>query len=277
MSTRVVFLGTGGGRHTTMYQTRSTGGFLIIRGDDIIHVDPGPGALTQMNRIRYDLTRTDSVIVSHAHPDHYADAESVIEGCAFGGWKKRGHIYGSVTALKGLDNLGPCISEYHQNIAKDCTVLVPGDVVEIEGLKTEICESQHNDPTAVGFRFHTPEGIISYVTDTDYAPEIADQYIGSRVLILPVTAPDNIQIKGHLCTEKAISFINRVRPEIAVFIHLGIVMIRVGPEKQAEKAEEATGVTTVAARDRMIMDVDEDIVFSDALEYEGEWIPDSSP
>ncbi len=277
MSTRIIFLGTGGGRHTTMYQTRCTGGFLIMRGEDIIHVDPGPGALTQMRNIRYDLTRTDSVIISHAHPDHYADAESVIEGCAFGGWKKRGHIYGSVTALKGQNELGPCISGYHQRIAKDCTVLSPGDVVDIEGIKTEICRSMHSDPTNIGFKFHTPDGIISYVSDTEYTPEIADQYIGSRVLILPVTAPDDMRIKGHLCTDQAIPFIERVKPEVALFIHLGIMMIRTGPEQQAEKAERATGVTTIALRDRTVMDVGKDIVFHEARVYEEEWIPDSSP
>jgi phosphoribosyl 1,2-cyclic phosphodiesterase len=86
-----------------------------------------------------------------------------------------------------------------------------------------------------------------------------------------------MRIKGHLCTDQAISFIERVRPEVALFIHLGIVMIRTGPEQQAEKTEKATGVTTIALRDRTVMDVGEDIVFHEALVYEGEWIPDSSP
>lgn len=277
MSIRIVFLGTGGGRHTTMYQTRSTGGFLLMNKENIVHVDPGPGALTQMQRIRYDLTRTDSVVISHAHPDHYADAESVIEGCSFGGWKKRGHIYGSITAIEGRDDLGPCISGYHQKIAKDCTVLVPGDKIEIGGMMTEICKSEHNDPTTIGMKFHTKNGIISYVSDTDYADSIAEQYIGSRVLLLPVTVPDDLHIKGHLCTDLAIRFMNIVKPEIAIFIHLGIVMIRSGPEKQAEKAEKATGVRTIAARDRMILDLGKDIKISDAEVFEPGWIPDTSP
>ena len=277
MSTRIVFLGTGGGRHTTMYQTRSTGGFLLMNGENIVHVDPGPGALTQMQQIRYDLTRTDSVVISHAHPDHYANAESVIEGCSFGGWKRRGHIYGSITAIEGRSGLGPCISRYHQKIAKDCSVLVPGDVVTIGGMNTEICKSEHNDPTTIGMRFHTGNGIVSYVSDTDYADSIAEQYIGSRVLILPVTAPNDLHIKGHLCTDLAIKFINIVKPEIAIFIHLGIVMIRAGPEQQADKAEKATGVRTIAARDRMIVDIDTDILISDSEIFEQGWIPNTSP
>lgn len=249
----------------------------MMNGEDVVHIDPGPGALTQMQKIRYDLTRTESVVVTHAHPDHYADAESVIEGCSFGGWRKRGFVYGSVTVIEGQDDLGPCISRYHQSIAEKCTVIVPGDVVTIAGMKTEICESSHGDPTNVGLKFHTDKGIVSYVSDTDFTEEIAEQYIGTRVLMLPVTVPDDMRIKGHLCTEDSIKFIDIVKPEIAIFFHLGVVMVRRSPEKQASIAEEATGIKTVAARDRMVVDIGEEIVLSDLESHKQGWIPDTSP
>ncbi len=277
MSFRITFLGTGGGRHTTMYQVRSTGGMLIEHDGRFLHVDPGPGALTQMHRIRYDLTRTDSVVVSHCHPDHYSDAESVIEGMTRGGWTKRGSLYGSKTVISGENGLGPCISDYHRRIVSNVSQFAPGDVLDIDGLETDICRADHSDPTNVGFRFHTEHGIVSYVSDTAYSDEIADQYIGSRVLILPVTTPMGNRIKYHLCTDDAITFIDRVRPELAIFIHLGVVIIRKGPEAQAEMAEEATGVKTIAGRDLMVLDVGEELEISDAETFEGEWIPDSSP
>ena len=277
MSFRITFLGTGGGRHTTMYQVRSTGGMLIEHDGRFLHVDPGPGALTQMHRIRYDLTRTDSVVVSHCHPDHYSDAESVIEGMTRGGWTKRGSLYGSKTVISGENGLGPCISDYHRRIVSDVSQFAPGDVLDIDGLETDICRADHSDPTNVGFRFHTEHGIVSYVSDTAYSDEIADQYIGSRVLILPVTTPMGNRIKYHLCTDDAITFIDRVRPELAIFVHLGVVIIRKGPEAQARMAEEATGIRTVAGRDLMVLDVGEELEISDAETFEGEWIPDSSP
>ncbi len=277
MSFRITFLGTGGGRHTTMYQVRSTGGMLIEHDGRFLHVDPGPGALTQMHRIRYDLTRTDSVVVSHCHPDHYSDAESVIEGMTRGGWTKRGSLYGSKTVISGENGLGPCISDYHRRIVSNVSQFAPGDVLDIDGLETDICRADHSDPTNVGFRFHTEHGIVSYVSDTAYSDEIADQYIGSRVLILPVTTPMGNRIKYHLCTDDAITFIDRVRPELAIFIHLGVVIIRKGPEVQAGMAEEATGIRTIAGRDLMVLDVGEELGISDAETFEGEWIPDSSP
>ena len=277
MGFRITFLGTGGGRHTTMYQVRSTGGMLIEHDGRFLHVDPGPGALTQMHRIRYDLTRTDSVIVSHCHPDHYSDAESVIEGMTRGGWTRRGSLYGSQTVLRGNGRLGPCISDYHQGIVSSVSVFEPGDVLDVDGMRVDICRADHSDPTNVGFRFHTEDGIVSYVSDTAYSDEIADQYIGSRVLLLPVTTPTGNRIKYHLCTNDALTFVERVRPELAIFIHLGVVIIRRGPDKEAESVERATGIRTIAAHDLMVLDVGRELELSDAETFEGEWIPDSSP
>ena len=277
MGFRMTFLGTGGGRHTTMYQIRSTGGFLVEHDGGNLHIDPGPGALTNMHRIHYDLTKTDSVIISHCHPDHYSDAESVIEGITRGGWVKRGHIYGSPTVIDGVGGLGPCISPYHLGIAAGHSVFRPGDVLNVDGLEVSIKRAVHSDPTNVGFIMDTPHGKVSYVSDTEYSDEIADQYIGSRVLILPVTTPRGNRIRYHMCTDDAVPFIERVKPELAIFVHLGVVILRRGVDKEASYVQQKTGVRTIAAHDLMVMDVGEDIVLSDATVYDDDWIPSTAP
>ncbi len=277
MTFRITFLGTGGGRHTTMYQVRSTGGMLIEHDGKMLNVDPGPGALTQMHRIRYDVCDTSSLIISHCHPDHYSDAECVAEGMSRGGWKKRGHIYGSPTVIEGQGGLGPCLSKYHLGIVEGYSVFRPGDTLDVDGMQVDIKFAKHSDPTNVGFVFHTGNGLVSYVSDTEFTEEIAKQYIGSRVLILPVTTPYGNRIKYHLCTDDAISFIDIVRPELAIFIHLGVVIIRRGPESEARMTEERTGVRTVAGHDLMVLDVGEELTLSDAEICDEEWIPGSSP
>ncbi|AIZ56956.1 ribonuclease BN [Candidatus Methanoplasma termitum] len=275
---RMTFLGTGGGRHTTMYQTRCTGGILIEHSNGKhLHIDPGPGALTQMHRIHYDPANTDSLIVTHAHPDHYSDAESVLEGMTHGGVRKKGHLYGSPTVINGEGLLGPCISLYHIRMASEVTVLAPGMDLLIDGLKTEVCRTDHSDHTNVGFRFDSGSGYVSYVSDTSFSVEIARQHIGSRVLILPVTTPDDMRISYHLCTEDAVRFIEIVKPELAIFIHLGIVMIKKDPAKQAQKVQERTGVRTIAFRDLDVLEVGEELSFSRPTTYDDEWIPNSSP
>lgn len=279
MTYRITFLGTGGGRHTTMYQARFTGGMLFEHGDPAhyLHIDPGPGALKQMQRIHYDLGKTESVIISHAHPDHYSDAPSVIEGITRGGWVKRGHIYGSPTVIDGEGGLGPCLSPYHLGLTETRRAFRPGDVLDIDGMETEICRARHSDPTNVGFRFHTPHGIVSYVSDTEYDDAIGGQYEGSRVLILPVTTPHSNPIRFHMSTDTAIEITRLVKPELCIFVHLGIVMLEEGPEAQARMCQEATGVRTVAGRDLMVLNVGEDLSLSDARTYDDDWFPDWAP
>ncbi|MBO4798894.1 MAG: MBL fold metallo-hydrolase [Candidatus Methanomethylophilaceae archaeon] len=276
MTFRITFLGTGGGRHTTMFQLRSTGGMIVEHDGGNLHIDPGPGALTQMHKIHYDPALTSSVIVSHCHPDHYSDAESVIEGMTYGGWRKRGSVYGSETVIKGSGGLGPCISPYHLRLAEKYGSFEAGDVLDVDGLRTDILKAKHSDSTNVGFTFHTKHGKVSYVSDTEFTEEIAEQYIGSRVLLLPVTTPRGNRINYHLCTEDAAEFERIVRPELAVFIHLGVAILRKGAEKEAEFVRDSTGVRTIAARDRMVLDVGDEITVSDAACYDDDWIPPSS-
>ncbi|MDR0523088.1 MAG: MBL fold metallo-hydrolase [Candidatus Methanoplasma sp.] len=276
MGFSVTFLGTGGGRHTTMYQTRSTGGMLMRHAGGRIHMDPGPGALVQMRRIHYDPALTDSVIVSHAHPDHYSDAECVIEGMTLGGWKKRGSLYGSPTVIEGEGSLGPCISRYHLNVVGRAAVIRPGDELDVDGLPVGICRADHSDPTNVGFKMRTDAGIVSYVSDTSYSEEIARQYEGSRVLILPVTTPWGLRIPYHMCSEDAAMFAAAVKPEAVVMTHFGIVMIKRGPAREAAEAEAASGVRTIAAEDLSTLDVGDSVSVGRARAYDDDWIPPSS-
>lgn len=267
----ITLLGTGGGRHTTMFQARSTGGFLLESDGGRIHVDPGPGALTSMCQISYDLRTTDAVIISHCHPDHYSDAPSVIEGMTYGGWITRGGIYGTKSVIRGHGKLGPCMTPYHLNIPNSTNVISPGDVVNICGIRVEITEAFHSDPCNVGFKFHTDRGIFSYVSDTAYSDAIADQYTGTRLLFLPVTMPDEKRIKHHMCTVDAIRFVERVKPELTVFIHLGIFMLKSGADDQASMTETITGHRTIAGRDLMRIRLGKEISIDDLVPCKPEW------
>ena len=276
---QITFLGTGGGRHTTIYQTRSTGGFLVRREGHCTHFDPGPGALRNMHLIHHDPAATDSVVISHCHPDHYSDAPSVVEGMTRGGWTRRGHIYGSTSVITGDGRLGPAISGYHLGLAEGYKAFVPGDVIDMDGMRVDIVRAVHNDPTNVGFRMHTDHGMVSYLSDTEYHEDIGEQYIGSRVLILPVTTPLGNIIKGHMSTDGAIEICRQVKPELCIFIHLGIVMLENDPVEQAAMCERETGVRTVLGEDLMTLDVGEELTISRAETYPEDefWVPEWCP
>jgi len=262
MSTELTFLGTGGGRYATIYQTRSTGGMVLDTFGKRMHIDPGPGALTNMSRIGMDPTRTDAIVVSHCHPDHYSDAEVLIEGMCKGGVSKRGELVGSVSVMEGFEGLGPKLTPYHFNMVGKHTTVRPGETLSICGVATDTAASRHSDKTAVGFRFHTQDGVVSYVCDTDRSDRIVNGYKGTRILILPVTRPTKARIRCHLCTEDAISFAETIRPELILFTHMGVRMIQDGPEREAAYVESNTGIRTVAAKDLMKVSVSDKIAIT---------------
>ncbi|MCL2143048.1 MAG: MBL fold metallo-hydrolase [Methanomassiliicoccaceae archaeon] len=251
MSTSLTFLGTGGGRYATIYQTRSTGGMILDSNGKRMHIDPGPGALTNMSRIGMDPARTDAILISHCHPDHYSDAEVLTEGMCKGGVVKRGELIGSVSVMEGYEGLGPRLTPYHFNMVGKHATARPGDIMDVCGIRTEMTMSLHSDRTAVGFKFNTDDGIISYVCDTNYRDDVASEYINSRVIILPITRPTKARIRCHLCTEDAVKFAEMIHPDMIIFTHMGVRMIQDCPEKEAAYVEGRTGIRTIAADDLM--------------------------
>ena len=118
---RITFLGTGGGRFATVYQVRNTGG-IYIEAEANIHLDPGPGAVINLNRLGVDPADTDGVLVSHCHPDHYADAEVLIEGMTRCNFSQRGLVAGSRSVIDGakdfaVNTLLPAALEYDEKQA----------------------------------------------------------------------------------------------------------------------------------------------------------------
>ena len=93
---KLTFLGSGGGRFSAISQRRMTGGFRIdnLSGKNY-HIDPGPGALVRTYQFGLDPRNINGVFVSHAHTDHYNDAEILIEAMTKGMTKRNGTIIGS--------------------------------------------------------------------------------------------------------------------------------------------------------------------------------------
>lgn len=252
--TLITFLGTGGGRFATIYQIRSTGGIYVQDGSNI-HIDPGPGALGSLRELSLDPAKTDAIMISHCHPDHYVDAEVLIEGMVLGGFKKKGTLVGSRTVLEGYQNLGPCISTYHQTMPERMLVVESGDRFCIGKMEILATPTVHNDPVGVGFRMHTTGGTVSYVSDTEIDEEVLKAHKEARVLILNLTRPLESKVPKHLTTEEAAEMVQIIKPELAVLTHFGMKIVHEGVETQSKYIQRATGVRTIAAEDHMKLSV----------------------
>ncbi|MEM0448364.1 MAG: MBL fold metallo-hydrolase [Methanomassiliicoccales archaeon] len=256
--TKIIFLGTGGGRFATVYQVRRTGGIYLEDGARI-HLDPGPGACLAMRNMRLDPSRTDAVIISHCHPDHYGDAEIILEGMTSCSFTRRGLLAGSRSAILGTSDFGPAISRYHRSIIPEIKAMLPGDELEIKGVRLKATRTAHTDPDGIGFRFLTTKGVVCYVGDTELQNEILDEHKGARVLIMNVTTPLHSRVRYHLCTEDAAEMARVIKPELAVITHFGSKMVHDGPEYQRRYVEEESGVRTIAAEDFMTLHLNQRI------------------
>jgi phosphoribosyl 1,2-cyclic phosphodiesterase len=249
----IILLGTGGGRFTTITQKRRTAGIRIIGNSLNLHLDPGPGALVHSVNEDLDPQKLNAVFVSHCHPDHYTDAEVLIEAMAHGATKKRGVLAAARSVLHGSKaGFDRVISTYHQQMPEQVIEALPNTSFRIDDVEVSVTAAKHSDPDAVGFRFDTTEfGDFAYTSDTEYFEGIERHYAGVRLLLLCVMRPAGRPWKGHMTTNDAVRIVEQTRPELAVLTHLGMQMIFQGPAKEAKLVEEKTGVYTMAAVDGM--------------------------
>jgi ribonuclease BN (tRNA processing enzyme) len=256
---RLTLLGTGGGRFTTLTQTRATGGVYLEDGPARLHIDPGPGAINQLRAAGRDPMDTTGVLVSHRHLDHANDVNIAIAGMTQGGLEERGFLVGSESVIEGHGEEGPVVTERHRNLVTETITARPGQAARVSGRRVGFLETEHRDPTNVGFKIETSAGTVTYFTDTIAREDLVDQLEGTRVLLLGVTRPRGAHIPDHMSTEDAVDIAERIQPDLLAMTHLGLKLIRRGPEPEARYVEQETGVRTIAAQDLAELTIEEEI------------------
>ncbi len=252
----IVFLGTGGGRFVTYAQMRWTGGIRLVSGGLHVHVDPGPGAIVRSTDAGLSPEKIRLLLVSHSHPDHYGDAETVIEGMTRGTTRRRGTLVASTSVLNGEGVVERSISKYHQGLVGNVVEASPGSSFEAEGIGIYVTKAVHSDPSTVGYILDFPHvGRIGYTSDTEFFDGIADYYKGLTVLVLCVLRPRGSSLRYHLCTDDARVIIEATRPKTAVLTHFGMKMLSANPAAEASYIRNSTGIRTIAAADGMTLSV----------------------
>jgi len=244
---RVFFLGTGGGRWSTIFQDRGTGGFRVELEKEKIHVDPGPGAIVKCREYGINPRETTAVVCSHAHLDHTNDAEVMVEAMCMA---RRGGIFmGSKSAVQGMDGFEPALDAYHQDMVSEVVTLGDGTAHRLQDCGVRSFILKHNDPSGVGILFETEHGQIGYVSDTEYFDALPKIFGKCSILIVNLMRPGNFRIRGHMCTEDLIKFLPKVHAEKVVLQHFGLKMLRNGPEVEVMRIKQATKKNCIAAVD----------------------------
>lgn len=239
-------------------QRRRTAGIRLEHGGTQIHVDPGPGALIYSIYAGLTPMRLDGVVVTHCHPDHYTDAEVLVEAMTSGTTRKQGVLAAAKSVLRGGEDLDPSISRYHQRLVGRVEELVPGSRFTIGSINFEALKAIHGDGNAICLRFETPGvGILAYTSDTEAYPGLGEALQGCRMLVLGTMWPRGIPLVGHLCTDDALKLIKEARPGCVVTTHFGIKLLNADPAKEAAWLEEQSEVPVVAAVDGMTVNIDD--------------------
>lgn len=244
----IIFLGAGGGRWETIYQNKGTGGFRIHTKKTKLHIDPGPGTLVRMKDLNINPFDTNILFVSHCHPDHYTDAELVVEAMTIGMTKKRGYIVSNISVLEGFGKYERAISKYHQSKPKKVYILNPKESINILDTKLIGTKTKHGDPFGIGLRINTHYGDIGYTGDTERVDNLSEDFNGVRIFVANVIGKANKRIRGHLCSNDLIDVINDMdkKPELLIINHMGLKMTNIKGE--CEYISQNSGVKTIAAK-----------------------------
>jgi ribonuclease BN (tRNA processing enzyme) len=247
------FLGTAGARFVVSTQARHSGGLVWTLAGTTIWVDPGPGALVRAlaSRPLVDPARTDALVVTHRHLDHAGDATAVVEAMTKGGFGRRGALYAPRDALEEE----PVVFRYAQPFVARRALLAAGRRHELApGLFLETPLAHDHGVETYGYRLSAPGLVVGHVVDTYWMDALPEAYAGVDLLVVNTTREKGRDRRYlHLGADDAERLVREIRPRLAILTHLGMQLVRAGPERIALAISERTGVPTVAARDGWLL------------------------
>ncbi len=258
---RLVFLGTGGGRHMMLSQVRRTGGIFFDLDKVKFILDPGPGSLVHAINLGLKPEKWNGVLLSHLHPDHAADVNVYLDGmekpfiiaeehCLLEKKSARGKI-------KDDFDYFPCVTFYHRE-KSDAYPVKHGSAAEINGVKIAAVKANHYIPT-VGFRIIGSQFDIGCTSDGSYYKGMERHYDGCKILIINVVVPKGKASTkpGYMSVDGIITMLNQMKqkPKLIILTHLGFWMLRSNMWKQEKIIQDATKVRTIHAEDFMTLDI----------------------
>ncbi len=250
LSEVITFLGTAGARFAVSRQIMASGGVWLNFGSTQILIDPGPGTLVHAIKRKLDPSKLEAIILSHRHLDHSGDINIMIEAMTNGGKRKRGIVFAPADAV----NRDPVILSYLHSYPERIEILTEGGLYKVNDISFETPVKHRHSVETYGFIFRTPQYNFSWITDTKYFAELPGYYTGEMLIINVVLLNSGTHIE-HLSLPEAREIIVKIKPKLAILTHFGMTMWRARPWELAQKLSDETGVSIIAARDGMRVDL----------------------
>ena len=152
-------------------------GYLVQAGDTSILLDAGPGTFAALQQV-HDPGGLDAVVLTHAHPDHWTDLESLATWAGYGPGQGRFRAAGTrplpVYAPPGLRER----SHYSGAEWVGWSELAPSMVLRFGALEARFGATDHGTPTLAVLMNH--EGAtLAYSADS--GPGWSVEELGERI------------------------------------------------------------------------------------------------
>jgi len=248
MEPKIIFLGTGGESLVTARQIRSSAGIIIQVEGYQFHLDPGPAALAKAIQFEVNLRNNTAIIVSQNDLLHCGDTNAVIDAMTYSGLDRKGVLICNKSLVEGNKTMKPYLQPFYRDCVERAIILEPSQRVGIEHLEIRALKTSNKDPSALGFKFFTPQFVLSYSADTKYSPEIVKQYTNSDVLILNTLDPGKTK-SNQLNSDDVRKIIENVNPRLVIMTHFGAKMLKADPLNEARMITKETGTQVIAAKE----------------------------
>jgi ribonuclease BN (tRNA processing enzyme) len=248
-----VFLGTAGNLGVVSKQSRSSGGFVIQVGEVQVHVDPGPGALTNAAMCSLNVRGHTAILVSHAHLNHSNDINALINAMTLNGLDSHGVLIAPESIINGTEHIKPVLHTHFANHLEKIITAVPNRKIAIENIEVHPIAAKHSDLHSLGFKIFTPEFVLAYTGDTNYSAELAEQYEGADILIANCQHPGKSKEPG-LCSADVVKILKKAKPKLCIITHFSQKMLDAKPLYEARNIQRETGIQVIAAEDGTMID-----------------------
>lgn len=177
---------------------RNAPGYYLEAGDCRLIVDCGSGTLLQLERAGKSYRDIDAVLLTHLHPDHFADLMPLIHALiATPGFKRRRKL--SVIGPEGLRryydlaiaSIIGSIRSFSISVKEIEKSLMLGPIT-ISAMRTV-----HSD-SSIAYRFEDGEKALVYTGDAAYDAGLVDISKGADVLVIDASYPESMKVKNHL-------------------------------------------------------------------------------
>lgn len=248
MNNSILFLGTAGDSIVTGKQLRSSGGIILRIGDNLFHIDPGPGAVVRAKQYDVNPREITSIFVSHNHLNHAGGANEMLSAMTYSGIDRHGVLVADEESIHGSPDNQSLISKYHKGLAERFIALKPETKIGINEVNIVSTHAKHT-PTSIGFKFYTDKFTLSYTSDTEYCKELVEDHKDSDVIIINCKYSPGTSQKGHMNVDDIVKFLEKTKPKLAILTHFGVKMIESDPLYQAREIQKQTESQVISAQD----------------------------